>query len=80
MSPHGPVIWLLAGATWLVVLVPLVDPAQAPPGPRHLHHRRPAPASHPSTPRPVLDEYTGDTPASGAAWAVGPATDENEGR
>lgn len=30
--------------------------------------------------RPDLGEYTDDVPASGAAWTVGPAPDENEGR
>lgn len=79
MSPHGAVIWLLAGATWALLLVPsavvlrrrrraravLITDAQPP---------IPQPA------RPALDEYTGDLPASGAAWAVGPAPDDDGGR
>ena len=78
MSPHGLVIWLLAGATWAAILVPLT-----------IRRRRRAravlitdawPPATPKPPRPVLGEYSGDAPASGAAWAVGPATDDDEGR
>ena len=78
MSPHGPVIWLLAAATWAAILVPLV-----------IRRRRRAravvitdakPPVPPKPPRPVLDGYSGDAPASGSAWAVGPAPDEPEGR
>ena len=79
MSPHGPVIWLLAAATWAVVLTPLwirrrrrraraisITDAQPPASPR--------PA------RPDLDEYTDDVPASGTAWAVDTAPDDDGGR
>ena len=78
MSPHGLVIWLLAAATWAVVLVPLA-----------LWRRRriravlitdAKPPATPKTPRPVLDGYSGDAPASGAAWAVGPPAEDPEGR
>lgn len=78
MSPHGAVIWLLACATWAAVLTPLWI----------RRRRRRARAisitdAQPSTPqpaRPVLDEYTDDVPASGAAWAVEAAPDNCEGR
>ena len=76
-APHGPVIWLLAAATWAVILVPL-----------WLWRRRRAravlitDARPPALPpaRPDLDEYTDDVPASGDAWAVGPAPDDPGGR
>ena len=76
MTPHGAVIWLLAGATWAVVLIPLA-----------LWRRRRrdravciTDAQPPQPARPELDEYTGDTPSPGSAWAVGPPLDEHGGR
>ena len=78
MSPHGVVIWLLAAATWAVVLVPLVIRRRRRQARAVLITDAQPPAA-PRPPRPVLDEYTGDTQASGAAWAVGPAP-EDEGR
>jgi hypothetical protein len=78
MSPHGAVIWVEVLATWAVVLVPLWI----------WRRRRRARAisitdvqlpSSPQPARPVLDEYTGDVPASGAAWAVGPALEDDDG-
>ena len=76
MTPHGAVIWLLAGATWALLLLPSIIV---------LRRRRRARAvlitdAPPPAPRPVLDGYTDDTPASGSAWAVGPAPDDPEGR
>ena len=73
-GPHGPVIWLLALATWAVVLIPL-----------WLWRRRRARVhlitdAQPPAPRPGLDGYTDDAPASGSAWAVGPAPEDPEGR
>lgn len=81
MKPDGWVVWLLAGGT---LAVPAgvawvlsgrrartrATPAAAPPKARML----------PAPPRAALDEYTGDQPASGAAWAVGPAADDPGGR
>ena len=70
MSPRGAVIWLLAAATWLVVLVPL-----------WLRRRRRAravvitdaqPPALPKPARPVLDEYTDDVPGLRRCLGCGP--------
>ena len=78
MSPHGAVIWLLAAATWAVLLVPSIIVLRRRRARAVLITDAEPPVPHPA--RPDLDEYTDDVPASGAAWAVGRAPDENEGR
>lgn len=75
-----PVVLGLGVGVWAVVFAVLFVARRV---------RRPLPpavcitdAQPPALPpaRPDLDEYTDDVPASGAAWAVGPAPDDPEGR
>ena len=76
--PHGVVIWLLAGVT---LAVPSVI-AWVLSGRRRKRPSPPVPAARmlPAPVRPEPGEYTGDQPASGAAWAVGPPADDDGGR
>lgn len=74
----------LSVGVWAVVLgvVYLARPARRPVPPAEVIHAVCITDAQPALPpaRPDLDEYTDDVPASGAAWTVGPAPDENEGR
>jgi hypothetical protein len=77
MSPHGAVIWALAGVT---LAIPAAV-AWVLSGRHRSHAVVITDAQLPALPpaRPDLDEYTDDIPASGAAWAVGPAPDDEGG-
>lgn len=82
MSPHGAVIWLLAGATWVALLVPsavvLIRRRRA----RAVCITDVQPAASPRPARPALADYASDRPASGQAWAVetDPDPDDPGGR
>ena len=80
MAAHGAVIWLEAGVTWLLLLVPSAVVIWRRRRARAICITDAQPPASPQPSRPVLDEYTGDAPASGKAWAVGPAAPDDDER